>query len=77
MHIAQLDVDSKQLETFVLKLIANKLKFRVVTYDGPGGGNPCIGIEYSDRAELKDFLYKNYDPNMIDDDFDLYCGVEE
>ncbi len=31
-------------------------------------------IEYDDRADAKQLLLEIYDPDMIDDCFDLYCN---
>lgn len=75
MPVARIDVDHSQLDGFVSKLVSSKIKFAVVTYEGPGGGNPCLHVEHPSRDELKAFLLDHYDPGMIDDDFDLYCGV--
>lgn len=76
MPIAKVDVDHNRLDAFVSTLVRYKVKHRINTYDGPGGGNPNVDIEIADRAELKAFLLKHYDPDMIDEYFDMYCGVE-
>lgn len=74
--VARVDIDHNNIDGFVSKLISNKVKFAVVSYEGPGGGNPCLYIERPTRDDLKTFLLEHYDPDMVDEDFELYCRTE-
>jgi hypothetical protein len=76
MPRAILDVDYNQFDAFKTKLKDAGVNHQLIAQNGPGGGNPCIALEYQDRDALKAFLLENYDPHMIDKDFDLYCGAQ-
>lgn len=72
MGIVVVDVDYNMVNDFIATLGERGFNHSLVTSEGPGGGNPVVVIEYDDRASAKQSLLDIYDPQMIDEDFDLY-----
>jgi hypothetical protein len=72
---AKVDVDHNMIDGFLKTVTRNGLTYDVISMEGPGGGNPHVAIHGVNRSHVKRFLLTHYDPDMIDEDFDLYCAV--
>jgi hypothetical protein len=76
IKLASIDVapasDAEFLK-FLEQLGKDGFYYRIVALVGPGGGNPNVKIQYTDRGALAAWLLTNYDPDMTDEDFALYA----
>ncbi len=72
---AKVDVDHNMIDDFLRSATRSGLTYDVISMEGPGGGNPHVAIHGVNRHHVRRFLLKHYDPNMIDEDFNLYCPV--
>jgi Uncharacterized Zn-ribbon-containing protein involved in phosphonate metabolism len=71
---ATVDVDHNQLDSFLAAATRSGLTHEVLAEVGPGGGNPHVALHGVDRGHLWRFLRAHYDPEMPNEDFDLYCA---
>jgi hypothetical protein len=74
MATARVDVDKNQFDEFIDAAVRSGIAYQVVSMEGPGGGNPCVDLSDDSRDRIKSFLLEYYDPEMVDEDFALYCS---